>query len=339
MILGGGQYVDLETRKTKYVFALYDFKKSFAEQIPINFFAHGISINPSSTNQLFLFQKKGPGAYEIDLKTRQVIHYMTPSEGCHFYGHGAYSKDGSLLFAVESYLNNHDEIISVRDAKSLDILGEFPSYGKNPHDCHLFSNGELLAITNGGGTLDSTDSPSVCYVDVESGKLVEKIELPDKRINAGHLVLSKNQDLGVVSAPRSGLPESDLAGVSFRKFGNEIIDLQAPDGIKNRYIGETLSAAIHKESNTFAVTTPKGDLVSFWDTKNHQFKKYIDLPKPRGITTTSDGKYFIVSYGSQASLGLISTDSLELQKQTSINATYITGSHIINWHREINSFG
>ncbi|MFK8067144.1 MAG: DUF1513 domain-containing protein [Gammaproteobacteria bacterium] len=339
LILGGGQYIDLKTKKTKYVLALYDFKKSVAEQISVNFFAHGISINPRSKNTLFLFQKKGSGACEVNIKTKQVIRYMSPTNGCHFYGHGSYSKDGSLLFAVESYLNNHDGIISIRDTKSLDILGEIPSYGKSPHDCHLFNNGKLLAITNGGGTLDSTDSPSVCYVDVESGMLIEKIELPDQRINAGHLVLSKNQDLGVVSAPRSGLPGSDLGGVSFRKMGSEIINLQAPEEIKNRYVGETLSAAIHETSKTFAVTTPKGDIVSFWDTKNNQFKKHINLPRPRGITATTDGKYFIVSYGSQASLGLIATDTLELQKQASINATYITGSHIINWHRETNSFG
>ena len=48
--------------------------------------------------------------------------------------------------------------------------------------------------------------PAVCYIDLQSERLLERVELASPRFNTGHLTVTTAGDLAVVSAPRDGLP-------------------------------------------------------------------------------------------------------------------------------------
>lgn len=335
LLLGGGKYIDTkQADDIQYVVAGTRMDGKAPQLVPVNFFPHGIVIDPNNPFRLMLFEKKGPGACEVDWRSGKMTRTLTPKPGCHFYGHGAFSTDGTLIYATETYLNNQAGTITVRDAKTLSLLGEFPTYGENPHDCHLFANGEKMAITNAGGNYGTDKAPAVTYVEVSSGRLLEKIPLGHPRINSGHLLLTSAMDLVVVSAPRDGLPTSNPGGISMRPAGETLKTINNPEHIVNNMLGESLSVAVHEPSDTIAVTNPDADLITFWNLAKGEFITSLEIEKPRGVTLSLNNSHFVFSFGNEASMMLVSTTNLKPIHNSIMPKMYISGSHIINWDRQ-----
>ena len=175
---------------------------------------------------------------------------------------------------------------------------------------------------------------SVIYVDVASQKLLDKVELTHPDFNTGHLALTDSGDLAVVSAPRDGLPnqEQQRGGVSLRPKGTAVRTMELPEEITRRMVGETLSVSIHQPSGIVAATTPLGDVVTFWDIKKCKMVKSLDVARPRGVSLTLDGKYFVLTHGEKIhDVLLISTDTLEIVPDSKIADSFITGSHVITY--------
>lgn len=332
LIIGPGKYIS--QGQTKYVLSIIDLDAKLPRPrvTPLEFFAHGVSPHPLEPEKAALFQKHGPGACLVDLVKGQVIQPIITEPGLEFYGHGAYSRDAKWLYATETDVkDNYRGLIHVRDGKTLTTIGEFPSFGLAPHDCQLVDDGKTLVITNGGGEYETDEFGSVTYVDVASEKLIEKIPLPKDR-NAGHLSLTPQGDLAVVSAPREGLdPEENSGGVAVRPAGEEFQPIESPKKLVERMIGETLSLSIHEPSRVVGATTPEGNLLSFWNLDTGELVKSVELPKPRGITLTLDNKFFVVSYDVRADLTFFATDTLERVSQRDLSTSYMTGSHLITY--------
>ncbi len=114
----------------------------------------------------------------------------------------------------------------------------------------------------------------------------------------------------VVSAPRDGLPETALGGVSVRLKGGPLRYATRPTVATCRMVGESLSVCIHEGTRTALVTHPYGGLITFWNLDAGALVGALDLPHARGVTLTLDQRYFAVSYGPAASLLLIETSPL-----------------------------
>lgn len=300
----------------------------------LSFFAHGVSPNPVEPRQAVLFEKQGGGCCAVDLSAGTVTRTITTRPERKFYGHGAWLADGSLLFATETDMTTLQGVIAVRDGKTFELQGDFPTYGAAPHDCKLVDGGKTLVITNGGGPIDGAERPCVTYVDVGSRKLLERIDIPNPKFNTGHLALTAAGDLAVVSAPRDGLPDQNqqLGGVSLRSAGAVIRSMNLPEDIVSRLKGETLSVCIHEPTGVVAATTPLGDVVTFWDIKKGTLVKSLDLPRPRGVSLTLDQKFFVVSHGEKVhDVVLIDAGTLEPIPGSKISESFITGSHLITY--------
>ena len=221
-VLGGGGF--LADGKQQYVLALLnlDTESPHAETIPLSFLGHGIVLSPQDRFRAAVFEKKGPGACLVDLRERCVLRPIPTPASRRFYGHGAYSADGSLLYATESLIeDDFAGVLSVRDAESLRELGCVPTHGASPHDCLLIDEGKTLVVSNGGGPKDGGAQPCVCYIELSTGKLLDKVVLDSPLHNTGHLGLSRRGDLAVISAPRDGLPSPNeqLGALSLRPLG------------------------------------------------------------------------------------------------------------------------
>lgn len=300
---------------------------------PLSFLAHGISFHPLKPSVVSIFEKKGPGACELDLKTGLVRSIATDPKR-YFYGHGAYIfNQGLKLLSTETVLSTGQGLIVVRDAETLKIEGHFPSYGCNPHDCTLIENGSVLAVTNGGAPIGQNPKPSVVYIDVKSQKLLEKFEIEDPKINAGHLAISENKDLAVVSAPRLGLPETDNGSISILSQNNKdkikkLITLKEPKEIIDQLKSETLSVCIDDERGILAATSPAGNLVTFWNIKLGSYISSISITKPRGIIQSKNKKYFLISFDTDASLAVIDANTLKLNSEYVALRAGFSGSHL-----------
>ena len=303
-----------------------------ADLIELDFFAHGVTPAPHAPERAVLFEKRGKGCCEVDLRSKEMLRKIETVEGREFYGHGAYSPDGSLLYCTESEVENRSRgVVAVRDGVSFELLGEFPTYGNAPHDCHFVDAGRTLVITNGGDPIDGPSAPSVTFVDAESEKLVEKVELDDPKLNAGHVATTAARDLAVVSAPRDGL-EDELrprGGLSLRTRRGPLRARKEPASVTERMIGETLSVALHEPTQTVAATNPDGDLVSFWNLQTGELRGSLDLPRVRGVALTLEGAEFVLCYDTSPRVVRVDAASLETVAESERQDAYATGSHII----------
>lgn len=332
VLVGGTRYGDPVTRATLHSFDMLDLDAGEAEpfRVQVDFLVHGFCRHPKRP-EAALLEKRGPGGCYVDLAGKRVIKPIAPLEGHHFYGHGAFSRDADVLFAVETELASKDGVISVRDPESFAVLDTFPTFGKAPHDCALIEDGRTLVITNGGGPIDSADLPCVSFVDVATRKLLEKHEVSDPQINTGHVALSRDRSFVVVSAPRDGLPEMALGGVSLRPRGGKLGYATEPRAATSRMHGESLSVAIDERTRTALCTHPYGGLITFWNLDTGKLFAALDVPNARGVTLTLDGRYWVVAFGDTAGLLFIETSPLEPLTDRPPGTRRFGGSHVYAW--------
>jgi hypothetical protein len=298
--------------------------------LPLPFFGHGLAIDPLNHNRMCLFEKKGPGACEIDLSVGKMTRTISTLPTRHFYGHGSYSSDGSVVYCTETDLESSQGYVVVRNSKTLQVEGEFPSYGANPHDCQLIEGGKVIAITNGGAAIGHEPAPNVAYVDIVTQKLLQKFELDNSHFNTGHLAISKSGDLAVTSAPRLGLPESDLGALSFLRLGR-LETMKAPAEVVAGLRAETLSLCINEATGIVAATSPAGNLLTFWELKSGRLAKSVEINNPRGIAMTLDKTQFILSHGQEGVVSLFNAATLDVSNKLEFERVGFSGSHLFIW--------
>lgn len=309
--------------------------------IPLGFLPHGLVIDPTCPQHAAVFEKKGPGACIVDLKERAILERIPTAESRRFYGHGAYSQDGSLLYATESILDrNLEGVLVVRDARTLAELGTVPTYGAAPHDCQLLADGRTMVIANGGGDYPSllqqqagVDAAPGCvsYVDLASEKLLDRVCLDSPRHNAGHLVVTSSGDVALVSAPRAGLPgqNEQLGAVSLRPPHGKLTTLREPRAVVERMLGETLSVVVNEKERVVLATHPLGNCVSCWTLDGGAFLGTLELSGPRGIAMTLDKEWYLVSHVAGKSVR-ISAFSEQTRAPVGfyIDPSFTSGSHL-----------
>src|SRR4051812_22745226 len=115
VVVGGTRYGDPTTGETRFSFDILDLDAGDPEpaRLPLDFLAHGFTVHPRRRREAALLEKRGPGGVYVDLVDRVVLRPITPMPGHHFYGHGAFSREGDALLAVETDLTSNDGAISV----------------------------------------------------------------------------------------------------------------------------------------------------------------------------------------------------------------------------------
>jgi hypothetical protein len=297
---------------------------------PLEFLGHALALDPCEPSRFLVFEKKGPGAAAVRLErgASEVIPLATRRER-RFYGHGAFSGDGRLLYAAESYVEDGARgALVVRDGRSLAELGVLPTGGAAPHDCVLVDGGRTMVVTHGGGPLGG-EAPCVTWVELASGRVLERLELDAPHLNTGHVAVTGAGDLAVVSAPRDGLPTSSLGGLTLRRAGGAARTLAEPADVVGNMLGETLSVVIHEPTNTVIATHPAGDMATAWDLRTGALRRaWRGLQGVRGAALTLDGATLVLSHlvGGTPTLSLFDAGTLETTGR--LAPSFMTGSHI-----------
>lgn len=335
VVVGPTQYVDPRDGSVGYCFDILGLDDRSLRRIPMRFLGHGFTVDPKARRKAATFEKKGPGACLLDLEAGKVVMPIPIAPGRHFYGHGEYAATGDVVYVVETILDSRQGRISIRDASTFAPAGEVPTFGSSPHDCVLVDDGRTLVVTNGGGPLGATDAPSVTFVELATGKLLDRRPIPNPRLNAGHLALDAAGNLAVVSAPREGLvEESTPGGVTLQPRGQPMTTMKRPETIVRRMLGESLSVCIHESTGVVVVTNPRGALVTFWSLAERRLLKTWEIKSPRGVTLTADGTCFAVSCDTIGTLALVSTASLERVDDGEFPVQILSGSHIYRYAAE-----
>lgn len=120
------------------------------------------------------------------------------------------------------------------------------------------------------------------------------------------------------------------------RSNNELmLSMTQPDTVVNKMSGEVLSVVIDSQRNVAAVTHPDGNMVTFWSVDKRELIKVMELPKPRGIVLSLDGKFFIISYDLNTSMIMVNAEDLSVSSDSILQPTYMSGSHVYNWSKRL----
>lgn len=268
---------------------------------------HDISFDPISGRSVVFARQPGTFFVAFDHAGRTPPVTVQSTSGRHFFGHGAFSPDGALLYATENDFENAAGMVGVYDARDgFARLGEFPTYGIGPHDLLLLGDNRTIAIANGGiethpdfgrAKLNlSTMKPSYVLVDRKTGDLIEKHELPRElhQLSIRHMDMDETGAVWFGCQHEGPATESPaLVGRAVR--GKELELIGMPEnvlaGFRN-YIG---SVAANREAGTVAVTSPQGNSYAVIDAASGKVLTVERLTEVCGVAPDRAG--FMVTTG------------------------------------------
>ena len=276
-------------------------------RLPLTLRGHAAVVHPVRRHVAVLIARR-PGnlLYEIDLAGGYVRRVAPSADNRHFYGHGVYSPDGRYLFTTENDYQNGVGVIGVRDGETLTQVREMPSYGVGPHDLVLLADGQTLVVANGGIRThpDSprdklnipTMTPSLAYIAAASGALHKTHTLDNRFLSIRHLAVGRDDLIGI-ALQHEGPPDHTVPLVGFQRGDGPIVLARAPDALLRRLNHYTGSICLHAESDTAAVSCPRGGQVTFWDAATGGFVTALPIRDAGGICLSADGEAFVVTNG------------------------------------------
>ncbi|MDH3591122.1 MAG: DUF1513 domain-containing protein, partial [Planctomycetota bacterium] len=265
----------------RFSLGVLDLRSRSTSEIETGFMGHSVLADPSRPGRVvYLAQRPGRLACELDLEDGIVHRVFESGEGRHFYGHGAYSPDGRYLFSTENEIDTGKGIVVVRDGRDYKVLEELPSHGIGPHELKVLAGDGLAVICNGGSqtTADRPDfdvdamRPTLTYVDLANGKRIREDALPIPRLSVRHLALTPQDDVAV-GLKLYGPQDRWAPCLAFRTAGGPLKLARGPKRLMKKMGNSGFSLAIHESSKTLGVTHPDGGHVTFWDLRTHRFLK------------------------------------------------------------------
>ncbi|MEC9343074.1 MAG: DUF1513 domain-containing protein [Pseudomonadota bacterium] len=232
---------------------------------------HDVVTHPASGRSAVFARRPGTFGVAFDARFGQPPRSFSAPPGRHFYGHGAYSADGRLLYATENDFDNARGVIGVYDATDgYGRTGELASHGVGPHEVLLMPDGHTLAVANGGIETHpdfgrtilnaAAMQPSIAFVDTKHGDLVARHELPKElsRLSTRHLDVDAEGRLWF-GCQYHGEPVDAVPLVGNAAAGEPLRWLKLPREAGSALLNYVGSIAVNRRSGVVGITSPKGN--------------------------------------------------------------------------------
>ncbi len=234
---------------------------------------HDVVFQPGSVKAVVFARRPGNFACAFATDRSSEPQFFSSPAGRHFYGHGAFSTDGKLLFATENDFENARGLIGLYDASDgFRRIGEFPTGGIGPHDIRLMPNGRTLAVANGGIETHPdygraklnipTMEPSLAFIDTANGTVQHRVTLPQE-LNKLSLRHMDGDDRGRlwIAGQHEGNPAQIVPLVHIWNDENGLSTVPLPRAATARLKGYVGSIAYNFDSDRLAVSSPRGGVV------------------------------------------------------------------------------
>ena len=136
-------------RDGRHWLAGFDASGNLVFQAPLPGRGHEAIVAPDRTLAFVPARRPGNWAAVVDLRDGRVVDERRATPGRHFYGHGVFSPDGGQIVTPENDFEHGIGVMVVRDARSLDVVAEFPSGGVGPHEVKWLRTDVLRSPTAG----------------------------------------------------------------------------------------------------------------------------------------------------------------------------------------------
>lgn len=267
---------------------------------------HGMAVSPD--RRRFVAFARRPGTFALLVRPFEDADplVITAEPGRHFYGHGCYSADGRLLYAVENDFAAARGVVGVYDVSGRlpHRIGEIPSHGTGPHDIALSADGTMLVVANGGIkthpdrareklNLD-TMQPSVVFVDAATGDLEARHQLDRSlhQLSLRHMAIDHKGRAwvgGQYEGPASHEPP--LVAIFTPDETPKLTEIPGVlAGSLENYIG---SVTANAAGDIVATSAPRGGQTLFWSAGTGDFLGAQSIPDGCGVAPADQGSFLI----------------------------------------------
>jgi len=273
---------------------------------------HGIAVSPDKRR--FVAFARRPGTFAVVVRPYENVQpeVLASEPGRHYYGHGCFSRDGRLLYAVENDYDAARGVVGVYDMSGTSIrrIGEMETRGVGPHDVMLTPDGKSLIVANGGIETHpdrpreklnlETMAPSVVYLDRETGDLSAEHALDKSlhQLSLRHMAMDADGRAWVGGQYEGPLSETPpLVAAMSRDEAMTVTDI--PDTVAaglNNYIG---SVTANRSGDVIATSAPRGGQTLFWKASSGDFLGAEPIVDGCGVAPIDQGS-FLVSDGNGA---------------------------------------
>lgn len=273
-------------------------------QIPIPNRGHASAVHPRAAHAVAFARRPGRFAVVIDCANGREIARLKTPEGRHFYGHGAFSVDGTTLLTTENDYDAAAGVLGIWDATDgYRRVGEVSSGGIGPHEILRQPNGGFVVANGGIQTHPDmeraklnlpTMRTNLTYLTAEAA-ILDQAELTGEMHQNSIRHIAIDGDGAVVAALQwQGTPTRHVPLVLRHRIGAEFEFMPHPDdSLLKNYAG---SVAICAKSGDTAVTGPRGNTVIYFDadkgplgSAHHGTASGVASAPDGGLLITRDG--------------------------------------------------
>ena len=301
-----GTYSNEKKGGSQSHFLVVDLNNGGIKSIAMEYPMHSFELNPLDPNEVFGMCKWTRKIYIFDLKNMKINRTIdTGSFQETFVGHGIFSPDGNLFYASSSVYQDEEKTISqgwvnIYETRSGKKVGSVSAEGIEPHMSVLMKNGREILVSNAGygPEVYTTGNkkrkkilPSLTIIDINSGKLIKKLDLKNEKLSIPHLSTNSHGEMFFVGGKEIG---KSLWKPAVFKLNNDIkLD---PLQIHDPAIFEPMMSPIVDSERNYAVAaSPFSNKIYFWDFKTGNLVKEVMADKPFGIKFSLDKNFFVIS--------------------------------------------
>lgn len=283
-----------------------DHQGAVAFSLPLPARAHAGAAHPSQPLAVVFARRPGTFAVVLDCASGTETARLQSPVGRHFYGHGVFSRDGTMLFTTENNPETGNGIIGIWDAGAgFRRIGEFSSNGIGPHEILRLPASDMLVIANGGirthpdtgrTKLNLNDMrPNLTYMSA-TGDVVETVELGAElhQNSIRHIAVSRSGLVAMAMQWQGALTQAPPL-LALHRRGNKPQVLVAPPDRHRFMKGYGASVAFSQGDNMVGITGSRGGTAHFFHTASGEFAFDVQAPDVSGIAPGGQG--FLLTNG------------------------------------------
>ena len=290
----------------RYLASVFDESGAIFHDVSLPGRGHGFAVHPSTGHVVVFARRPGDWASVLDPVTGAEVRRLSATEGRHFYGHGAFSPDGAVLYTSENRFEDGRGLIGVWDVVSgWKRIHEWPSHGIGPHEIRVLRAGTRLAVANGGIrthpdtgraklNLDTMVS-SLAVLDTIDGRLVWSASLGEglRRLSIRHLDIDRDSRI-VIATQHEGSRRDRVPLVAFERDAG-LVPAYAPAEVSHRMRQYAGSVSFDASGRYVALTHPHDGIVSLWTARSAQWFALTEIVDTCGIACGSGTGVFVAT--------------------------------------------
>ncbi len=240
--------------------------------------AHDSMYDVKNHHALYFGRSPSQNIYIVDVINRSLVKTITANKYRHFYGHGVLDKTSQYLYVTENNYKEGKGCIGVYDInEGYNKVNEFDSHGIGPHQLLLLPNQKTLVVAN-GGLLKHPSQPKkilnesnfnscLSYIDSQTGTLLGRYDCAFPKNSLRHMAVNSEGKVLIGAQSYAGDPTIPL--IFSHQGESTLTPFKAEEFIWQSHNQYTGSLAV--KENTLAVTSPRGNIISFWDINTNTF--------------------------------------------------------------------